>query len=107
MKTSESLVKSYHRKNIPKWDKARVERLCVYLEITVDELASLLLIAPKSMRKYMESTKFSGPAKLWLTQLERLFLRGASHDVAEGKVMPLHLFALQDRRDCPVCGREL
>jgi len=105
--TSASLVKSYHRKHIPKWDKARVERLCIHLDITIPELAALLLVPPKSMEKYVASNKFSGPVKLWLTQLERLFLRGAAPDAMDGRVIPLHLFALQGRKECPVCGKEM
>ena len=106
MTTVTSLVKSYHRKNLPKWDKARVQRLCVYLEITIGELATLLMVTPLSMDKYINNNKLPGPVKLWLSQLERLFLNGAT-DVAKGKVVPLHLFALQGRTECPVCGKEM
>jgi len=105
--TSLSLLKSYHRKNLPKWTGERVERLCAYLEVTSSELASLILVNPPSMEKYMKSNRFPGPVKLWLTQIERLFLQGASDDVAVKKVLPLHLFALQGRSECPVCGHEI
>ena len=105
--TSSQLLKSYHRKNLPRWTGERVERLCAYLEITVDELANLILVSPASMRKYMSSNKFSGPVKLWLSQIERLFLQGATDDTATRKVLPLHLFALQGRTECPVCGHEI
>ena len=101
------LVSSYHRKNVPKWDRVRVERLCAFLEISVRELSALIMCPPLSMEKYMNSSRFSGPVKLWLTQLERLSLRGAAPDVAAAKVVPLHLFALQGRADCPVCGKEI
>tara|TARA_R100000458_G_C8101066_1_gene127721 strand:+ start:287 stop:610 length:324 start_codon:yes stop_codon:yes gene_type:complete len=104
---SEALVRNYHRKNVPKWDAARIRRLCGFLEITEMELAALLLVPEASMKKYISSGKFAGPVKLLLTQIERLFLRGAVNDVAEGKVVPLHLFALQGRSDCPVCGKEM
>lgn len=104
---SESLVRNYHRKNVPKWDEDRVRRLCGYLEISISELAALCLVTELSMKKYIASSKFSGPVKLLLTQMERLFLRGAVSDVAQGKVFPLHLFALQGRAECPVCGKEM
>ena len=104
---SEALVKNYHRKNVPKWTEERIRRLCGFLDISISELAALLLVPEKSMNKYVSSNKFSGPVKLLLTQMERLFLRGAVSDVAEGKVMPLHIFALQGRTDCPVCGKEM
>lgn len=71
------------------------------------ELAALLLVPEASMKRYISSGKFAGPVKLMLTQMERMFLRGAVNDTAEGKVVPLHLLALQDRVDCPVCGKEM
>ena len=105
--TSEKLLENYHRKNLPKWNRARVERLCGFLEIRISELASLFLIPTKSMDRYLVSGKFPGPVKILLTQTERPFLQGATDDTAEGKVIPLHLFALQGRKECPVCGKEM
>ena len=105
--TTERLVESYHRKNLPRWDGDRVTRLCGFLEVRPSELASLLLVKPASLEKYMKSGKFPGPVKLLLSFIERCFLQGAVDDVSEGKVIPLHLFALQDRQDCPVCGKEI
>ena len=105
--TPEKLVENYHRKNLPKWSRTRIERLCGFLEIRISELASLLLIPSKSMERYLKSGSFPGPVKILLTQLERLFLQGATDDTAEGKVVPLHLFALQGRQECPVCGKEM
>jgi len=105
--TSGKLVENYHRKNLPKWNRTRIERLCGFLEITISELGSLILVPPKSMERYLKSGTFPGPVKILLTQMERLFLQGATDDVAEGKVIPLHLFALQGRQECPVCGKEM
>jgi hypothetical protein len=104
---AEVLVRNYHRKNIPKWNADRVRRLCGFLDITESELAALMLVPLASWKKYLSSGKFAGPVKLMLTQMERLFLRGAVNDTAEGNAVPLHLFALQGRTDCPVCGKEM
>ena len=77
--TSASLIIEAHYAKLglqKLWDAKRVYRLCSFLRMTHEELASLLHMKGSVFQMQLKSTKpFSGPVCLLLTILEHRYLK--------------------------------
>lgn len=82
--TSASLIIEAHYAKLglqKLWDARRVYRLCSFLRMTHEELASLLHMDGGVFQMQLKSTKpFSGPVCLLLTILEHRYLKDYAPD---------------------------
>jgi DNA-binding transcriptional regulator YiaG len=72
----------YGRINLVKrWKRDRIERLCGYLKLSQNELASLMAVPHATFQKYTVAGRFPPPVCLLLTIMEGKYLNGIAPDV--------------------------
>lgn len=64
-----------------RWDWNRYTRLCEFLNLTVHEMASLILLPHTHLESIERNNTFPGPAALLLTLLEANALKNYTNDV--------------------------
>lgn len=88
----------------PKWDNARVDRLCALQQCNIYELGEYFLIPKEGIKYYYQRNKWPSVACLHFETLENLLIN-RFYDVPK-IIHPPHVFCHQDRKTCPVCRRK-
>lgn len=90
---SNSLLIDIHYKDLgikEMWDTRRVERLCSLLEVTHDELASMMMFEHSEMKKCLKHDEFPGPVCLLLTLVENFTVGAIVPDPASQELFFKH-----------------